>query len=99
MNLEEESEEVLKYYLKLAVGYSIPIFWGKTDVGISANGTAFILNTGEKKFAVTAAHVYRSYLNQKKNGEVNFCQLSKLNISMRFSVISSLSTLSNYRIG
>lgn len=88
MTLGEEPEEVVKQYLKIATSYSIPLFWGKSDLGISANGTAFILDTGECKFVVTAAHVYRSYIEQKHKEEVNFCQLSKLNFDLESRLIS-----------
>jgi hypothetical protein len=33
----EESEEVLKEYLKIATSYSIPLFWGNSKLEISAN--------------------------------------------------------------
>ncbi len=86
--LEEEPEEVVKQYLKIAVGYSIPIFWGNSDSGITANGTAFILDTDVRKFVVTAAHVYRSYLKQKNKNEVDFCQLSKIDFNFEDRLIS-----------
>ena len=88
MSLETEPEEVLKQYLKIASSYSIPLFWGTSDLSISANGTAFVLDTGEAKFVVTAAHVYRSYLNQKRDGKVGFCQLSTLQFDMEARLIS-----------
>lgn len=88
MTLGDEPEEAIKEYLKIAVGYSIPIFWGKIDSGINSNGTAFILDTGERNIVVTAAHVYRSYLQQKKNGEANFCQLSEIDFDLESRLIS-----------
>ena len=88
MTLEEEPEEVLKQYLEIAAGYSIPIFWGKGESGVKANGTGFILDTGERKFVVTAAHVYRSYLEGKRNGEVDFCQISGINCDLESRLIS-----------
>jgi hypothetical protein len=84
----EETEEVLKQYLKIAASYSMPIFWGDINSGISANGTAFILDTGERVFVVTAAHVYRSYIRQKKMMEVNFCQLSGIEFDLESRLIS-----------
>jgi len=88
MTQGEESEEVLKQYLKIATSYSIPLFWGKSDLGISANGTAFILETNERMFVVTAAHVYRSYLEQKLKEEIDFCQLSKMDFDLESRLIS-----------
>ena len=88
MELEKEPDLVMKQYLRIANSYSLPIFWGKSETGISSNGTAFVLDTGEKIFVVTAAHVYRSYLEQKKNMGVEFCQLSKINFDMETRLIS-----------
>jgi len=88
MTLEEEPEEVLKQYLAIATSYSIPIFWGNSDSGINSNGTAFILDTGERTFVVTAAHVFRSYVEQKQNGEVDFCQLSEIDFDLESRLIS-----------
>ena len=88
MTAQEESEEVLRQYLSIATSYSIPLFWGKSDTGISANGTAFVLDTGECKFVVTAAHVYRSYIAEKQNGTADFCQLSDLDFELEDRLIS-----------
>ena len=88
MTLEEEPEEVVKEYLKVATSYSIPLFWGKSDSGISSNGTAFIIDTGARKFVVTAAHVYRSYIEQRHKEETDFCQLSKINFDLENRLIS-----------
>ncbi|NQY64719.1 MAG: hypothetical protein HRT38_13490 [Alteromonadaceae bacterium] len=88
MSLETEPEEVLKQYLKIASSYSIPLFWGTSDLDISANGTAFVLDTGESKFVVTAAHVYRSYLEHKHKGEVKFCQLKDLSFDLENRLIA-----------
>ena len=89
MTMSEEPEEVMKQYLEIASGYSMPLFWGKSDLAVSANGTAFILDTGMRKFVVTAAHVYRSYLEQKHKEEVDFCQLSTLNFDLEKRLISA----------
>jgi len=88
MNLDKEPDEVLKYYLKIATTYSRPIFWGSLSAGIQCNGTAFILDTGESTFVVTAAHVYRSFISHRQQGKVDFCQLSNLNFDMEERLIS-----------
>lgn len=88
MSLGKEPEEVLRQYLKIASSYSFPIFWGNAESGILANGTAFVLDTGNRKFVVTAAHIFRSYLEDKREGKVGFCQLSKLSIDLETRLIS-----------
>jgi hypothetical protein len=88
MSQTKESELVLKEYLKIATSYSLPLFWGAMDNGISQNGTAFILDTGVKKFIVTAAHVYRSYIKHKSEGGVSFCQLGKLVLDLEERLLS-----------
>jgi hypothetical protein len=88
MNLEQEPADVLKQYLKIATSYSRPLFWGSFDAGIHYNGTAFVLDTGSRTFVVTAAHVYRKYMEQKRLGQVDFCQLSDLNFDMEERLIS-----------
>ncbi|MBU3021585.1 hypothetical protein [Aestuariibacter sp. A3R04] len=84
----KESESVLKEYLKIATSYSIPLFWGTMESGIAQNGTAFILDTGVKKFVVTAAHVYRSYIKQKNEGNASICQLGKLVLDLDKRLLS-----------
>ncbi|WP_372830812.1 hypothetical protein [Pontibacterium sp.] len=88
MSRIQESEEVLKEYLKIAATYSFPLFWGTQEKGIVQNGTAFILDAGSRKFVVTAAHVYRSYLTQKGQGKASICQISKLAVDLEKRLLS-----------
>jgi hypothetical protein len=88
MTLMEETEEVVKQYLKIATGYSIPIFWESNNTSINSNGTTFILDTGERKFVVTAAHVYRSYIEEKQTGNASNCQLANVPFELEDRLIS-----------
>ena len=88
MFVGNETEEVQKAYLKLAASYSIPIFWTDSRQVIS-NGTAFILNTGENVFVVSAAHVYEDYIRAKTEGTIYTCQLLNIEFHLEERRISN----------
>ena len=88
MTQDEEPEELVSQFLKIAASYSLPIFWGDISSGVSSNGTAFVLDTGKRVFLVTAAHVYRSYLTQKHAGKVGLCQLARIPFELESKLIS-----------
>ena len=93
--LGDEPLEVQRELLKIAAMYSIPIFWGTKETSqVNNNGTAFILDTGEKRFVVTAAHVYESYLEKKSRGLIDGCQLSNLPFELEEKRISTCSSSS-----
>lgn len=89
--MEQEPIEVLKEYIRLAASYSLPIFWGYKagdTFNVNNNGTAFILNTGQKRILVTAAHVYRSYINHKVKGKAELCQLANISFDLEERLLS-----------
>lgn len=88
MSRINEPEEVLKQYLRIASSYTMPIFWGSIEGGVCANGSAFVLDTGSRKMVVTAAHVYRSYLQSKKEGKAPICQLKTIHYDLEEHIIS-----------
>lgn len=93
--LGDEPPEVQSELLKMAAMYSIPIFWGTKETSqVDNNGTAFILDTGERRFVVTAAHVYESYLKKKSKGLIDDCQLSNLPFELEEKRISTSSSSS-----
>ncbi|MCW9012291.1 MAG: hypothetical protein OQL06_00795 [Gammaproteobacteria bacterium] len=87
MTIGDEPEEVQKEYLKIAGSYSAPIFWADSN-NVLSNGTAFVLNTGEHTFVVTAAHVYESYIEAKEEGKATNCQLSNIDFYLEERRIS-----------
>lgn len=87
MSIGDETEEVQKEYLKIAGSYSVPIFWTDSNKVLS-NGTAFVLNTGESTFVVTAAHVYEGYIKAKEEGKTTNCQLSNIEFNLEERRIS-----------
>ena len=93
MTIGNESAETQKEYLKIAGGYTIPIFWVSNNES-TTNGTAFILDTGEEIFVVTAAHVFEDYVKAKNNGEVISCQLSNIDFELEERLISCLGSKS-----
>ena len=88
MSIGNESEEVRNEYLKIAGNYSIPIFWTDSK-DVPSNGTAFVLNTGQNTFVVTAAHVYEDYITAKAEGTIIPCQLSNIEFDLEERRISN----------
>lgn len=88
MTVGNEPKEVQKEYLKIASSYSIPIFWTDSKKVVS-NGSAFILNTGQNIFVVTAAHVYDNYIKAKTEGRISSCQLSNIEFELEKRRISN----------
>lgn len=83
----EEPKEVRAELLKVASGYALPIFWA--DPGfVLHSGTAFILNTGNRVFGVTAGHVYRDYVRDFTSGATQTCHLGSINIPLQERLIS-----------
>lgn len=85
--LGDEPKEVQAQYLKIAARYALPIFWGSGG-DVAHNGTAFVLNTGEKVFGVTAAHVYHEYVKDFEAGNTAICQFGELEIPLQQRLIS-----------
>lgn len=83
----DEPIEVRAEYLKIAANYALPIYWAEAGY-VLHNGTAFVLNTGDRIFGVTAAHVYSAYVNDKDNGLTQICCLSNLEIPLEDRLIS-----------
>ncbi|MDO8271307.1 MAG: hypothetical protein Q7U82_05200 [Gammaproteobacteria bacterium] len=83
----EESKAVRSEILKTAGGYALPIFWDESGI-VKHNGTAFILNTGERVFGVTAAHVVDEYMKDVESGVVNVCRLASINVPLQQRLIS-----------
>lgn len=65
----------------IAASYVAPIFWevdaDEGGLGLR-NGTMFFLDAGEGVIAVTAAHVYRGYLDAKERCPQTYCQLGNM---------------------
>lgn len=87
MTIGDESVEAQREFLKIAASYSAPIFWTDSSKVLS-NGTAFVLDTGQNTFVVTATHVYENYIKAKENGETNNCQLSNIEFDLEERRIS-----------
>ena len=87
MTIGDEPIEVQKEFLKIAASYSLPLFW-TNEKNVLNNGTAFVLNTGEKTFVVTAAHVYEYYIKAKYTGDASNCQLSNIEFELEERRIS-----------
>lgn len=83
----EESSEVRGEILRTAGNYALPIFWDESGI-VKNNGTAFILNTGERVFGVTAAHVFDGYMECVKSGAVKVCRLAGINVPLQERLIS-----------
>lgn len=88
MFIGDESEELQKEFLSIAASYSVPIFWTGSGKVLN-NGTAFVLNTGESIFLVTAAHVYEDYIKAKEEGKTTNCQLSNIEFDLEERRISN----------
>ena len=88
MTIGDESVEVQKEFLKIAATYSLPLFWTNSKKVLN-NGTAFVLNTGQNTFVVTAAHVYENYIKAKDKGEASNCQLSNIEFELEERRISN----------
>jgi hypothetical protein len=87
MTIGNESDETQEEYLKMAGSYAIPIFWVDNN-NVANNGTAFILDTGERTFVVTAAHVFKDYIEAKTNVGIISCQLSNIEFELEERLIS-----------
>lgn len=83
----DEKKQSRIEYLKIAANYALPIFWAQSGL-VKNNGTAFILDTGERVFGVTAAHVFNAYINDWKLGIVETCNLGDLNLPLQERLIS-----------
>ena len=89
MTVGDESAETQKEYLNIAGSYTIPVFWvDKKDV--VNNGTAFILDTGDSIFVVTAAHVFEDYVKAKHDVGIISCQLSNIDFELEERLISCI---------
>lgn len=64
--------------LETAASYSVAIFFGQAkDRNSINNGTIFFVDFGQGILGITAAHVYKAYLDKKQNA--NFiCQIGGL---------------------
>lgn len=75
---------------KIAVDCSAPFFWvenpGKRDQAIH-NGTIFFLDTGSHRFAVSAYHVYKEYLEALSRTQNTICQIFTEKFSPKESVL------------
>lgn len=83
----DEKKQARTEYLKIAANYALPIFWNQSGF-VKNNGTAFILNTGERVFGVTAAHVFNAYVNDWKLGIVDTCHIGNLSIPLQDRLIA-----------
>jgi hypothetical protein len=67
---------------KIAYGCLLAFFWSTPQENgswiIRGNGSAFLLDCGQGPFMVTAAHVYKSFLNQKSNSDRIVAQINDL---------------------
>ncbi len=74
--------------LKIAASYTTPLFWVLRSCNgkeMMKGGSAFFLDTGERTFAVTAAHVVEECLQDTKSRTFVQCMLgSKLGAAVSF---------------
>jgi len=64
--------------LKFATSITAPLFWvirRNDGTKVPRNGSAFFLNTGQKSFGVTAAHVLEGWCEDKNREDVEVLQL------------------------
>jgi hypothetical protein len=80
---EERKKEVLSGGLGAAVlqsglSFAVPLWWvfttAEDDLGLR-NGSACLVDFGEGFFTVTAAHVFREYIQTKEHAKAIMCQL------------------------
>jgi hypothetical protein len=80
---EEQKKEVLSGGLGAAVlqsglSFAVPLWWvfktTEDDLGLR-NGSACLVDFGDGIFAVTAAHVFREYVQTKEHMKGIMCQL------------------------
>ena len=60
-------------YRRILAGCCVPVYWfnlGTKDFAISHNGTLTIVRTPKALLGITAAHVFRQYERDSKNGPV-----------------------------
>lgn len=83
---EEEKKRVLSAGLGVSLlhsglAFAMPLWWAfkNHDTGIGLrNGSAFLVDFGHGIFAVTAAHVFREYLEAKRTAVEIGCQLGSV---------------------
>ena len=71
-------------YRQLVMSHTCPFYWYQEDVPIGQsvihNGTATVVDTGCKILVVTAEHVYRQYLSDRKRFANLRCQMGGVTV-------------------
>lgn len=83
MPFDNASKEISKVLLKQVANYIAPLFFESiSDQPKSKinNGTIFFCSTGTKILGVTAYHVYKEYLNAKKNKSLITSQIGNTKV-------------------
>jgi len=72
--------------LQTAGSYVAPIYWifqeNRDEPKKINNGTIFFIDCGEGPIAITAGHVYSSYLYQKRQSEIITCNILNENFDL-----------------
>lgn len=97
---EENSKKIaLSEYSKALMNFSskfiLPIFWGKpntnnTDIN---NGTMFFIDSGKMTLALTASHVYQTYLEAKQADNGIVSQLGNVTFNLENRLIENNPTV------
>lgn len=81
-----EAAGYLPHIRAIAQNATAPIWWSRSSSPIGSavlhNGTATLINTGEKTICVTAGHVYSKYLAHKKEFNDLECQIGSVRINL-----------------
>jgi hypothetical protein len=89
--------------IKIAASYTTPLFWtlrhqNDNDIEFMKGGSAFFIDTGERVFAVTAAHVVEECLEDTRSPAFIQCMLgSSSGIPVPFHLGDRLIDTRRYR--